>query len=380
MRIAHIGLASYYTDGMTYQDNQLAEQNVRDGNETLYISNAAKYVDGEIVVTGYEDIVLESGVRLIRLPYVRVINSFVSGKVRMVRGLYQILDNFKPDVILSHDLTYYSVLDVVKYKKNHKDVKLYADTHTDSKNSGRNWLSIHVLHRFFYKSLIKKTLKYLDKYLYIGIEEKRFSIENYRIPEEIMTFFPLGTQILDKQEYELKREKKRQELSLQEGELLFIHSGKLDGLKRTENLVNAFCQVPDLKAKLVIIGSIPEERNTLLLDLFAKDSRIEFLGWKSGDELKEYLCACDLYCQPGGPSASLQNAIGCNCPVMCYPHEVYLVLDKGNIIWVKSEQDMVNVFESIVVGNIDLSMMAKEAQRCALECLDYREIVKVIYQ
>ena len=25
MKIAHIGLAAYYTEGMTYQDNQLAE-------------------------------------------------------------------------------------------------------------------------------------------------------------------------------------------------------------------------------------------------------------------------------------------------------------------------------------------------------------------
>ena len=30
MKIAHVGLASFYTEGMTYQDNLLAEQNARD--------------------------------------------------------------------------------------------------------------------------------------------------------------------------------------------------------------------------------------------------------------------------------------------------------------------------------------------------------------
>ena len=61
MKIAHIGLAAFYTEGMTYQDNQLAEQNARDGHQVMYISNAAKYENGVIVETGYEDTVLESG-------------------------------------------------------------------------------------------------------------------------------------------------------------------------------------------------------------------------------------------------------------------------------------------------------------------------------
>ena len=52
MRIAHIGLASYFTEDMKYQDNELAEQNVRDGHQVLYISNAEKYADGRIVPTG----------------------------------------------------------------------------------------------------------------------------------------------------------------------------------------------------------------------------------------------------------------------------------------------------------------------------------------
>ena len=53
MRIAHVGLAAYYTDGMTYQDNQLAEQNARDGHQVLYISNAAKYVNGQMKLIFY---------------------------------------------------------------------------------------------------------------------------------------------------------------------------------------------------------------------------------------------------------------------------------------------------------------------------------------
>ena len=62
MKIAHIGLASYFTEGMSYQDNQLSGQNARDGHQVLVVSNAAKYVDGKVVETGYEDRFLENGV------------------------------------------------------------------------------------------------------------------------------------------------------------------------------------------------------------------------------------------------------------------------------------------------------------------------------
>lgn len=380
MRIAHVGLASYYTDGMTYQDNHLAEQNVRDGHETLYISNAEKYVDGKLVETGYEDITLECGVHLIRLPYVHTINKFISGKFRKVQGLSEILDKFKPDVILSHDLGYYSVLEVIRYKKDHVDVKLYADTHTDEKNSGRNWLSLHILHRLFYRYLVQRALKYLEKYFYICPDSRRFSVENYGVPEGMMEFLPLGAKILPEEEYREKRKRKRDELALRDGELLLVHSGKLDKLKKTDILLKAFGKVTDLHAKLVIIGSMADDVQESINKLVNLDERVEYLGWKSGDELLEYLCACDLYCQPGSGSATLQNAVGCFCPAMCYPLEGYLMLDKGNFIWVKSEEDMVNVFQKIEAGNIKLSDMVVCAQRCALELLDYRKLATALYR
>ena len=380
MRIAHIGLAVPYTEGMTYQDNFLVKQNVQDGHETLYIAQAAKFVNGKIVETGYEDTVIEGGAHLIRVPYVHVVNKFVSEKIRKVKGLYDILDEFEPDVILSHDLAYYSVLEVIKYKKTHMNVKLYADTHTDDKNSGRNWLSIHILHRVFYKYLTQKTLKYLEKYLNICPASRKFSMENYGVPKELMMFWPLGAKIFSEEEFREKREKKRKELDLQANELLLIHSGKLDKLKKTEDLLRAFKKVESLYAKLVIIGSIGEEVQKDINELINMDKRVVFLGWKSGEELLDYLCACDLYCQPGSSSATLQNAVGCFCPVLCYPEEIYVTLDKGNFIWAKNEEDIVSALEKIESGNIRIADMTMHAKECALEFLDYSKIVQTLYK
>lgn len=380
MRIAHVGLASYYTEGMTYQDNQLAEQNARDGHEVLYISNAAKYVDGKVVETELEDAILDCGVRLVRLPYERFFTRFTTEKFRRVKGLYRLLEDFAPDVILSHDLCYWSVLDVIRYKKNHPEVKLYADTHTAAYNSGMNWLSLHILHQLFYRYLTRKTLPFLEKYLYVGEGERLFSVQNYGVPEALMEFYPLGGTLLPEEAHQETRARRRAELGLMEDEILLVHTGKLDKLKRTDELLRAFAAVPELNAKLAVIGSIPEDRKALLTSIIETDRRVAYLGWKNGDELGEYLCACDLYCQPGSVSATLQNAVCRGCAVLSYPHEGYMKdLDYGNFLWTETEVDMVEAFRRLAEDPALLKPLRENSRRCALELLDYRKLAARLY-
>lgn len=380
MKIVHVGLASYYTDGMAYQDNQLVEQNVRDGHEVVYISNAQKYISGEVVDVGYEDTILPCGARLIRLPYVRIINGFVSEKVRKVRGLYQLLCELKPDVILSHDLCSWSVLDVIKYKKEHPKLKFYADTHTNYGNSGRNWLSLHVLHRIYYRWLANRALPYLEKYFYTNSNGKQFSIDNYRFPESVMEFYPLGGNVPNKAHYEAIRQGKRDSLRLKSDEILLIHSGKLDAAKRTEELLKAFAAVPQLKARLIIIGNIPEDMRDILSPLISADDRIEYHGWKSADELIEYLCAADLYLQPGSDSATMQNAVCSGCPVLLYPHSWYVDgFDYGNVIWARTQDDIQTSFEKLAEKKIDLKLLSENSWRCANELIDYKKLAARLY-
>ena len=381
MKIAHIGLASYFTERMSYQDNQLSDQNARDGHEVLVVSNAAKYVDGKVVETGYEDRYLENGVRLVRLPFRKILSGALSDKIRAVDGLYELLEGFAPDVILSHNLAYWSVLDVIRYKKNHPEVKLYADTHTSVYNSGRNWVSLNIQHRILYRFLTQRALPHLEKYFYVGAIEREFSKENYGVPLERMEYFPLGGNPPEENEYLEKRAKRREELELAEDELLLLHSGKLDALKRTAELLKAFSAVPELKAKLAIIGSVPESEKQTLLPLMEEDPRVIYLGWKQAPELLEYLCASDLYCQPGSVSATLQNAVCCRCPVMTYPHLPYTEdLDFGNLLWVKTQEDMETVFRDLAAKRTNLETLRGGSRRCAGELLDYKSLAARLYR
>lgn len=381
MKIVFIGLTCFYTPGLTYQDNYLCTQTLADGHAVTYLSNPEKFVNGEIVETGAEDTVLPDGLHLIRLPYVKLGLNIVTKKFRAFRGVYDILEREKPDLIFCHNLQYWSVRDVVRYKKDHPAVKFYADTHTDYNNSGTNWLSLHVLHRIFYRHLVRLVLPYLDRYFYVADECRQFSHEVYGIPNEKMEFYPLGGTLLSDGEYAAIRAKRRAELGLGENDRLYIHSGKLDALKRSDELLRAFSAVDDPHAVLAVIGSIPKEREAVLLPLIEADERIRYLGWRTGEELQEYLCAADLYCQPGSQSATMQNALCRYCPVMLYPHPSHTAdYDRGEVLWVKTQADMEAVFRSLAADPAQLAPLRKNAERLARELLDYRKLAARLYQ
>ena len=381
MKIVHIAIASYYVEGMNYQENCLAQQNVEDRQETTVITTTFYWKDTEIVQGSACDCMVDNGVRLIRLPYRNPSKNFSHQKIRAVVGLYRTLEELAPDVIMCHGLQAWSVRDVIRYKKAHPAVKLYADTHADYNNSGTNWLSLHVLHRIFYRHLVRLVLPYLDRYFYVADECRQFSHEVYGIPNEKMEFYPLGGTLLSDGEYAAIRAKRRAELGLGENDRLYIHSGKLDALKRSDELLRAFSAVDDPHAVLAVIGSIPKEREAVLLPLIEADERIRYLGWRTGEELQEYLCAADLYCQPGSQSATMQNALCRYCPVMLYPHPSHTAdYDRGEVLWVKTQADMEAVFRSLAADPAQLAPLRENAERLARELLDYRKLAARLYQ
>ena len=382
MKILHLCLACFYIDNYTYQENILPRINHEDGHDVRILASTETYVDNAHL--GYvepAEYVTEYGVPIKRLPYVKAGNGFVTHKFRAYPHLYEEIAAFAPDVIFSHDLSYWSVLDVIRYKKAHPQVKLYADTHTAYNNSGTNWLSLHILHRGLYRYLTKKAFPYLEKYFYISDECREFSHEVYDIPNEKMEFYPLGGTLLSDEEYAAVRAKRRTELGLVENDRLYIHSGKLDALKRSDELFRAFSAVDDPHAVLAVIGSIPEDRNSILLPLMEADKRIRYLGWRTGEELQEYLCAADLYCQPGSQSATMQNAVCRYCPVMLYPHPAHTAdYDRGEVIWIKTQADMEMVFRSLAADPAQLKPLRENAEKLARELLDYRRLAARLYQ
>lgn len=380
MRILHVCLAASYTEGMTYQDNLLTEQNSADGHEVTIITNCSKYENGKLVYSAPEDTILQNGCRLIRLEYDKIINKFISGKVRKVSKLRTLIEEIKPDVILYHGVVGWEMFTVSEYKKENPNTKLYMDSHEDFNNSAQNYISKLFQYKILNKMIVNKTIEYVDKYLYISYECALFLEEMYGIPKEKMEFFPLGGLIIDQNQKEYNKMKIRKELNLAPDDILIVHTGKMDKLKRTVEILKAFNSVNSERLKLILIGSISDTIAKEVSSLTENNPNIKNLGWKNGEELLEYLCACDLYLQPGSQSATLQNALCCESAVAIYPYESHLYfLPKEAAFYIETQKDIEQMLKDISNNIESVNLKKENSFIIAQSILDYKVLANRLY-
>lgn len=377
--ILHIGLASHFTEGLGYQDNLLTQQNLDDGYDVVYISNCFKYTDGTLVETPPEDTMLQNGMRLIRIPYQKIVNAFISSKIRKVRGLYETIEKIEPDIILFHGVTGYELKTVGRYKKNYPEVSLFLDSHETSINSAKNFISKFFLHKLYYRSLLQDVYPYVKKILFTNYSSKDFVLEMYKIPEIKMHFFPLGRKIIFPDEKKRIRQRVRKALQVSDDTLVFTHSGKLDEGKRTKEVLDSFYDLKEKKANMWILGTIPEEMEDVLIPLIKRDQRVLFIGWVSDEELRDYITASDFYLQPGTPSATMEGAVASGIPVMLYPYTAHKPFMCGNGFFVKTSKDIKKNMKQIVEKPALLKEMSLKSYEIAKNTLDYRKIAAILY-
>lgn len=357
MKIMHIGLLSHFTEGMSYQDNLLSEMNLLEGHEVVFITNTSKYLNGKLVECGEEDILLSNGLRLIRLSYDYIFNKFISNKIQKVKKLKHYLYEFNPDSIMYHGVCGYELMTVAKYVRNHPQVLFYVDSHEDFNNTAKSVVA-KISYKIIHGHFIKKARKEIKKILYLSSETKFFLQNMYGIPDNELEFYPLGGIIQNSLAQEKAKRKLLEKYSLTADTVICAHSGKLDQLKRTKELLTAFSSVKTNKLFLIIFGSIPSEQKNIIEPLIAGDNRIVFEGWKNNVESIEILSGVDVYCQPGTQSATSQIALCCGCMEMVYPHESYKDFYKDNVMYIKTENDIRTAFQNIV-DNYDLVLLYK---------------------
>jgi len=358
----------------------LTKQNKVDGHEVLIVASTEIFEGNKY--SGYVppcDYVNEFGIRVVRVPYRKIINQALSAKIRAYRGVYKLVEEFKPDVILFHGIGAWELRTINKYVKRH-EVKLFVDTHANVYNSAQGWISKNILHKLFYKNILKNVLPSVEKVLCIGFREKDFAHDYYGVPEEKLQHYPLGGDIIDGDDYRQRRERIRVELDVHKDQILFVHSGKMDKNKRTDEIVNSFSMFENDKWRLVIIGELLDDIKHVVLDAVGKDKRIDYLGWKTGEELLNYLCAADIFLQPGSPSVTLQNAMCCKCAIMAQPIREYKYLLQEQGIYVNADEDVGNGFRQILEVEDEINDVKEKTFARAKELLDYRTLATILYK
>ena len=380
MRILHCCLSNFYFDGYGYQENILPTINKADGHEVKIIASTESITENS--TTAYVDAgsyETPCGIPITRIPYRNFGSRYLNNKLKFYKGLVGELEKFNPDVILYHGTGGGAIRDIIKYKKRHPHVKLYMDSHEDYHNSATNWVSKNIQHKLIHAPLTRHAYPYLEKLFYISEETKDFLIDCYKLPTDKMEFYPLGGVIIDGDERQERRTRIREELGLSEDDILLCHSGKLDKLKRTSDILKALAQVKADNLRLVIIGSTPNETKGEILSGVEADERVSYLGWKTADELLGYLCACDLYVQPGSQSATMQSALCCGAAVMLYPHKSHNVYLKENGWLVEGCSDMSQALSDAAKNPEKVKKMGDNSLALAKGMLDYRVLAARLY-
>ena len=385
MKIIFVVFGSYtYVSEFGYQENDLARTARKHGDEVVVISTTyvppllKEYVDvtPEFV---QEDRVDQFGVRVVRVKYrFPFLGESINLRLREYKGIYHFLQQENPDLIFVHDIQAWSVFEIARYLKNHPECRSAIALHATYKNGCRTFISKYVQHRLFYRFIVRRTISAFDTVYYLTRDALHFFETEYgvTIEENKRAFLPIGGIVYGPEERKVSRKSILTELGFSEETIMILHTGKLEESKKTVDLLNALWQSDDEKYRLIIIGKIPDATKASILPAIERDNRVCFLGWKSADEMRRYMLACDLYAQPGSESASLNNAICCGCPVMLSPEDqvyggyrTYLAEDK--VFFVNTVADMVQVFNTISSDPKILERYSKYSYQYANDLLDY---------
>lgn len=381
MKILHLMLSNYYIDGASYQENILPLYNLQDGHEVKIIASTETFVNktklGYVKPAVY---INEDGIEVTRIPYRKMLPHFIMKKIRAYENLMILLEGFKPDVILHHGVPAYELSTLTRFKKRYPQVKVYLDSHESYENSARSFLSRELLHRQFYGRIVRKAIPYVDKVLCTSTDNYAFLNELYGVAFDKTEYYPLAGIVFPYEEILKRRKSIRQKFGLSDADILMIHSGKIDKLKRTEDLVTAFSQVKNEQFKLFIFGAISNNIKPVIMPLVDSDHRIRTLGWLEREEIINLLCAADIYLQPGSRSVTMQQALCCGCAVILYPHPGYEPYLKDNGYFVRSTEDIVNVFEDISNNQENLKSMKQASYMLAKDILDYKILAQRLYR
>lgn len=385
MKIVHLVLSDKFNEGWLYQHNLLALQNRMDGNEVSIITGCNSYStsagkDGECGAQRHID---SNGIKIIRLPRPKFIPAYLHyGKIRYYSVLPAVLEDENPDIVFLHGIQTFSLIPLSRYAKKHPNVRFYADNHADDFNTSKSFVGRRLLHGIVYAGLYKMFGGFFTKLFYVTPERRDFLISDYGLDEKKykMEFLPLGGISYPDEKYKEIRESERRKLGLRDGDVAFVHSGKLEPRKHTLDDIKAFIDADAPNAKLFLAGSVTNSIRAEFEKLVESSDKVEYLGWKSPDELNALLCGCDVLLQTGSQSVIFEQGI-------CFAMAAILdradnnkfLLSEGNGIFAETHDEIVAAIRKLSSSPETLADMKLKAKKFSERELLYSSLVKKFY-
>ncbi len=309
-KVCHVMVASYFHDGMGYQENILSKKHVQLGFDVSVITpckkgeNPSFYVNKDGV--GIHTIPLNPSL-IKRIPFFR-------GFGNICIGLYDKLVEIAPDIIFVHSLAFPDASEVVKYKKTHPEVKVFADNHQDYYNKPVNTKK-EKFQRFSYaRPYAKKLSKVCDMAWGVTPWRVKYMCEVLGVPKEKAKLLVMGgdEDFIDWEHREEIRKTVREECGIPQDAFLLISGGKMDLTKNIHLLIEALHNLNDKTIYLLLFGTMDDDTTKKCSPYL--NERIINLGWIKSNEVYQYFLSSDLGVFPGTHSVLWEQACASGLP------------------------------------------------------------------
>lgn len=384
MRIVMI--CEFYDERLEFQENLLVKYYRKHGHEVTVITSTFDsvfdYYGDRHDRRAPERRYMDHGATIHKCKYrYNLLNRF-----RAYRDITPILEEACPQLIFVHDIVP-NLREAVRYIKRHPECKMILDYHADYSNSGKNWLSLKVLHGVLRKRILDEARPYLSRIFPVVPASVTFLNEVYGVPLTEMEVLPLGADMdmVRAVRSQSSRQSLRTSLGFRPDDCVIFTGGKLTPNRRTEILFEAVEALRDPTIKVVVVGDAAKGDTTyrdFLHERAARQGGIVFTGWLDKEGVYRYMNAADLAVFPASQSIMWQQAIASGLPLVVGDtgsQDISYLNLAGNIEILRGDEISVDRYAAVIAkiaSDRELrERMAKGATEVAREHLDWDRLV-----
>lgn len=380
-------ICEFYNETLEFQENLLVKYYRKHGHEVTVITSTFEsvfdYYNGRYDRTRPGRTYLDHGATIVKLPY----RYNLLNRLRAYTRIDDLLRQAQPDLIFVHDIMP-NLPEAVSYLRLHPECRMILDYHADYSNSGKNWLSLRILHGVLRKWFLDRARPRLSRIFPIVPAGTTFLHEVYGVPLSEMEVLPLGADmdLVRRLKLDSTRTALRQNLGILDGEIVIFTGGKLTPYRQTEVLLRAVPFLRQFPLKIVVVGDSGEEARDykeFLLGLAQGLDNVMWAGWLGKLDVYRYMRMADLAVFPASQSIMWQQAIASGLPLVVgdtgSQDISYLNLRDNIVILPRDEirpERLAEVITELLIEPGRLAQMARGAAAVADEQLDWDMLIE----
>ena len=378
MKILHVCLTGGYTEGFTYQENLLIKYQARENNDVYLLSTEYCWNKNVWSKSSDKDYTNGDGVRIIRIPYLFNLPYKLNSYIGLFKGLYNHLEDINPDIIFIHNIQFKDIKAVAKYAKNHKDVKVFVDNHSDFTNSARGFVSRFFLYNLWWKKCARKINPFVEKFYGVLPARVDFLKKVYGLPSDKCELLVMGADddYVKKYNDPSVIQKTREEYDIKEDDFVIVTGGKIDKNKpQVLSLMETVNSIKHKKVKLFVFGAVDSEFKKKFESLLSDN--IVYLGWANSEQAYKYFSMGNLVVFPGRHSVYWEQVVALGKPLICKELEGTNHIDiGGNVIFIKNDNDLKDIITNVINDKNMFNALNKNAQKDDKNMFLYSRISK----